>query len=534
MTRLYARIDRSLTLTAPQTVMYHDGSARNVWRSNDEGKSWEMVADIPAGEAWSLVEHPFDRNVAFVLGKSTTHYRTINRGTSWQSFTVAAPPAVGAPALAFHARKWDWILYMGTLCDGDGKGWGSSCYDLVRCDDVLARLTRQTYVTRDAFGSSPTKMVENSSQCIWAHGAKNFAPSVADELIYCMAFEAPTDATAGAPIGERPRGLRDSRLYSSRDFFAKERQLVDFGIGRDARGLVGMGAVNKYLFVALKPVIGDDASGAGAEEMLLYVTTNAAEWGRAVFPHGHGLRENAYTIVDSTGHSLIVDVLGDATAGTGTLFTSDSTGTQFTRSLEHTNRNVLGIVDFEALENIEGVAIANVVANADEVEGRKEDKRVQTRITFDDGSHWSPLRAPATDHEGKKVKCDVSDSASCSLHLHSVSHPHNLGRVFSSTAPGLVMAVGSIGDHLLAYDECDTFVSTDAGLTWSMAHDGAHKYEFGDAGSILVMVDDEDATDEIRYSFDFGKSWCVRRCRWPSSRAAGRSTTLAPRCGSSS
>ena len=67
-----------------------------------------------------------------MLGKSTTHYRTINRGTSWQSFTVAAPPAVGVAPLAFHARKWDWILYMGTLCDGDGKGWGSACYDLVR------------------------------------------------------------------------------------------------------------------------------------------------------------------------------------------------------------------------------------------------------------------------------------------------------------------------------------------------------------------------------------------------------------------
>lgn len=40
-----------------------------------------------------------------------------------------------------------------------------------------------------------------------------------------------------------------------------------------------------------------------------------------------------------------------------------------------------------------------------------------------------------------------------------------------------------------------------------MVAEGAHRYEFGDQGSILVMVDDEEATDKMLYSFDFGKSW---------------------------
>lgn len=97
----------------------------------------------------------------------------------------------------------------------------------------------------------------------------------------------------------------------------------------------------------------------------------------------------------------------------------------------------------------------------------------------------------------------------CSLHLHSVTQPHNYGRVFSSTAPGLVMGVGTIGDRLLPYDECDTFLSTDAGLTWRMMDDGAKKYEFGDQGSLLLMVEDEEPTDEIKYSFDYGKTWCA-------------------------
>jgi hypothetical protein len=40
-----------------------------------------------------------------------------------------------------------------------------------------------------------------------------------------------------------------------------------------------------------------------------------------------------------------------------------------------------------------------------------------------------------------------------------------------------------------------------------MVKDGAHKYEFGAVGSILVMVDDEEATDKMHYSFDYGKTW---------------------------
>lgn len=69
------------------------------------------------------------------------------------------------------------------------------------------------------------------------------------------------------------------------------------------------------------------------------------------------------------------------------------------------------------------------------------------------------------------------------------------------------MGVGSIGSYLQEYEECDTFVSTDSGMTWSMVAEGAHKYEFGDQGSILVMVDDEESTDKLKYSFDFGKTW---------------------------
>lgn len=125
------------------------------------------------------------------------------------------------------------------------------------------------------------------------------------------------------------------------------------------------------------------------------------------------------------------------------------------------------------------------------------------------GSSWAPVRAPLVDSEGRRVSCNPADTDECSLHLHSVTTPHNFGRIFSSPAPGFVMGVGSIGEYLLSYEDSDTFLSTDAGVTWSMVRTDAHKYEFGDQGSILVVVNDEEGVDTVRYSTDLGRNWYV-------------------------
>lgn len=54
-------------------------------------------------------------------------------------------------------------------------------------------------------------------------------------------------------------------------------------------------------------------------------------------------------------------------------------------SLKDTNRNEMGFVDYENLYGVDGVGLANVVANAEEVEGRGALKHLRTVITFDDG-----------------------------------------------------------------------------------------------------------------------------------------------------
>ncbi|KAF9236598.1 hypothetical protein BU15DRAFT_63862 [Melanogaster broomeanus] len=85
-----------------------------------------------------------------------------------------------------------------------------------------------------------------------------------------------------------------------------------------------------------------------------------------------------------------------------------------------------------------------------------------------------------------------------------MTDPHNFGRI---SAPGLVMDVGSIRKQLARYEGCDSFLSTDAGLSWNRVHKNVHMYEFGDSGSILVIMNDEEMTDCMSYSTDFGGTW---------------------------
>ncbi|KAG8888141.1 vacuolar protein sorting/targeting protein PEP1 [Tulasnella sp. 332] len=458
-------------------VLIHDPVAMTLYRSDNEGKDWKEI-EMLRGKTLGFVPHPHDNRYAFVLTKGKTHYRTTNRGETWQAFEMPLQPALVSSPLSFHADKdkYGHILYQGTKCEG----WYGSCHD-------------ETYYTEDAFGDTPKLLLSQTSKCLFARNTKAMKePS--SNLILCVAFDVKT--------ADGAHTLSSSRLFSSEDYFQEQKEIVSFGSAKIGRGVVAIGIVSKFMVAALQ----DMNSPSG--EMMLYVSMNGQTWSKAKFPHASSsaLHENAYTIVESTTHSLAVDVQLHSAASVGTLFVSNSNGTFFTQSLKDTNRNFMGYVDFEELVGVEGVGIANIISNAEEVETRLVPKKLHTLITYDDGRTWSPIKPPATDLDGKAFPCPEGPN-SCSLHLYSVTSPHNFGRIFSSPAPGFVMGVGHVGDHLIRYEDCDTFLSTDAGLTWKMVHKNAHMYEFGDQGSVMVIVDDEEFTDRVRYSWDDGKTW---------------------------
>ncbi|GAB1518497.1 vacuolar protein sorting/targeting protein PEP1 [Rhizoctonia solani] len=498
------------------------GALPNVYLSEDEGKNWSKVKGVPDGHALVLVQHPFNNRMAFILGDKVTHWRTMDRGRMWQSFEMPHPIAFVPAPLSFHSdeKNSEWImmqvcthtndsnvLYSLALaptlaltlaltlapkvreCKKSAWGWSETCFG-------------STYYTLDAFSSGAKLLTRNSFKCIFAHSSSirtissgshkkiGFAPKRPPSQVFCVAFD--KNAADGST------NARSSRLFTSSDWFDKETELIDFGLGqRASRGVTAIGIMSKFMVAALR-----DPSGK-SHELQLQVTLDGYTWHKAQFPHASSskLLENAYTIVESTSHSLAVDVLLHSDAAVGTLFVSNSNGTFFVESLVDTNRNRAGFVDFEDLVGVEGVGIANYVKNAPAVEGHKAAKQVRSVITFDDGRTWDPLDPP------DDSDCRSGSRETCALHLYSVSTPHNIGKVFSSPAPGLVLGVGSVGTHLRPYEECDTYMSRDAGLTWKRVQKGAHMYEVGDQGAVTVLVDDEEYTKQVKYSWDEGNTW---------------------------
>lgn len=69
------------------------------------------------------------------------------------------------------------------------------------------------------------------------------------------------------------------------------------------------------------------------------------------------------------------------------------------------------------------------------------------------------------------------------------------------------MAVGNVGEVLAPYTESDTFLSRDGGFTWEEVHKDAYLWEFGDSGSIILIVNDEEPTDHVLFTTDEGLSW---------------------------
>lgn len=334
--------------------------------------------------------------------------------------------------------------------------------------------------TTDGFASSPKFLRGDTEGCHWAKSSVLFTTGQKDldeHRILCVVK------------GRFSPWKKDFRLLVSDDYFVTSGSDTqefepELEPGRTVQGIVNMAVVKKFLVVA--------ASAEGTDEMALYVSDDTIKWHRAMFPHDHKLKEEAYTVLESTNYSIQIDVQSSRRRNPiGVFLSSNSNGTYFTRNIEHTNRNYEGWVDFEKVSGIQGIVLVNTVANWAEVLTSATAKVVQSEISFDDGRTFQPL------------KCDGKD-----LHLHSVTELSNPGRVFSSPAPGLVMGIGNTGHSLDKYENGNLYVSDDAGETWRLGLEGPHKYEFGDQGSILVAISDiSDGTDEVKYSLNHGKTW---------------------------
>ncbi|TGJ82716.1 hypothetical protein E0Z10_g6040 [Xylaria hypoxylon] len=443
-------------------------SPRTIWRSTDGGAKWDKAKGIDHDKSFALVMHQFDPDRAYALTLGNVHWKTNDKGETWEKFYTEAYTSDFADTIGkwmvFHADDPDKILFTGMECQG------------FFCEEL-------TMYTTDGFENKAKLLRTQTQGCRWAKSSSIFTTG-----------ETALDATRIMCIVRSGMlSHRDeNRLYVSDNYFKPldgdvlDETEVNLNGNRPVQGVVDIAEVKKYLLAA--------TSSPNSAEMALFVTDDTKVWHRAIFPQDHPIIETAYTVLESTNYSIQIDVRTSKriSAPMGTLLTSNSNGTYFTRNAEHTNRNRYASVDFEKVTGIQGVFLVNRVDNWKEVEKEETEKKIKTEITFDDGRTFEAI----------KVGSD-------NIHLHSVTEPDNVGTVFSSPAPGLVMGNGNSGKFLKDYWEARLFISDDAGKTWTEGPEGPHKYEFGDQGSILVAVKDSKKADiqEIKYSLDHGISW---------------------------
>jgi photosystem II stability/assembly factor-like uncharacterized protein len=453
-----------------EVIIYQDAEDNNVYRSPDAGATWARVDAVPEGKAWMLFMHEFDSERAYIITQGTKHYRTTDRGKSWTEFSSEAEMSMfRSDILQFHAADHDRIIFNGMICQG------------IFCQEVAM-------YTIDGFNSKAKPLRTNTAGCWWAKSSDLFTTG-ADDLdknrILCIVMD------DFSPFKQ------DQRLLISDNFFDTAEGTKDIqefepnlDTNKAVQGIVNVAAVKKYLLVA--------TTSMNTDEMALFVTDDTKSWHRAMFPaphesHDHRLMQEAYTVLESTNYSIQIDVMSTRPSNPmGVLFTSNFNGTFFTENIEHTNRNSHGHVDFEKISGIQGIFMVNKVDNWKEVENKdSKEKKIVTEITFDDGRTFESVTA-----DGNRI------------HLHSVTELTNVGRVFSSPAPGIIMGNGNTGEYLKSYKEADLYVSDDAGKTWTKALDGPHKYEFGDQGSVIVAVKATDKeVSEINYSLNHGVDW---------------------------
>uniref|UniRef100_A0A8C7KR84 VPS10 domain-containing receptor SorCS1-like n=1 Tax=Oncorhynchus kisutch TaxID=8019 RepID=A0A8C7KR84_ONCKI len=183
------------------------------------------------------------------------------------------------------------------------------------------------------------------------------------------------------------------------------------------------------------------------------------------------------------------------------LYVSETGGVFYTLALENVvssmghEGNVM--IDLYEVAGIKGMFLAN----------KMTDSVVKTYITYNRGRDWRLLQAPTADLRGNSIRCELP-YCSLHLHLHVSANPYTSGNIESKdSAPGIIVASGSIGAELTT-SNVSMFITSDAGNTWRQIFDEEYSVLYLDQGGALVAI--RHTPLPIRHlwmSFDEGREW---------------------------
>ncbi|KAJ3145545.1 vacuolar protein sorting/targeting protein PEP1 [Geranomyces variabilis] len=467
------------------TVVVALTNTGSLYRSKDEGANWDLVWDgsQSRGPILGMGLHETADKRAFFFASTDTYITEDALDSELKKFkTPGAYNGLGLDILDFHPDKPDWYVFLGGARD---------------CATPNAKCHTEAFWTKDN-GETWSPVDTWANKCIWARDVNFKNPAIAEDAIFCTSFRYKNSAVGQDHLIRGAVGGADA---------ANAIQLVEIlpSDGNKKRVLVAQGARNYYVVAGILVV----AVEVG-QNLNLIVSIDGVKFEETHYPPEANVAKNAFTLLQSST-SVFVDA-GQDVGGRllyGTLYKSNGEGNYFSHILSNTNREG-GSVDFERMQGVGGVIVANQVLNP--VEAARKDKKLGTVMSFDDGSTWAPIPSPKNNYLGKPFSCMDSN---CALHLYShtasASSVRHVSSEMHSTAraAGVMVAVGNVGRSLDQYRECNVFVTRDAGRTWNEAFKDAHRWAIGNAGGLIVIVNDEGPTTVARYSWDFGKSWAT-------------------------
>lgn len=456
----YQYLEKNITSTEVQDeTLFVITASRKAYISFDS-KSFDLLSD---DRFLYIIQNNFWPDSVYLITENGLIFGSQDRG---RSFSVVDAPhkSQGYSSYSMVFEKNNprvYILISNINCDSSNN-----------CDSYAS-------ITVDN-GQSFSDILSGARNCIFADSV--FEPSLNSidlAEIICL---------------QRSTGEIYGNLVSSTDRFVSTKTIFERAIGFAVSG--------NYMVVA---VLNEDMS------LTAYVSVNGKTFSPVRFPADINVQmQTAYTILDVNSNELFMHLTTFDAPGSefGALLKANYNGTLFTTAINYVNRNKDAFVDYESVPTLEGISIVNVIMNPEEVKNG-EQKKLVSKISYNDAATWYLLPPPIKDSEGKKLNCK-----GCSLHLHSYTERLDPARdTFSSaSALGLMFGLGNVGNYLNANHGNDPnlvslFFTADSGLTWREVAKGPYIWEFGDQGSILVIVETGKEVNNFKYSLDFGNSW---------------------------
>lgn len=177
-------------------------------------------------------------------------------------------------------------------------------------------------------------------------------------------------------------------------------------------------------------------------------------------------------------------------------------------------------ISFQEVQSLDGLYFANIydenflkvyseLSNTNGIKHGDMNQFITTLVSFNFGTSWSRVAPPSLNLKRELFRCKDSG---CFLNFHLKDSDRLPSLYGVKGAPGVIMAVGSVGAYLTSMDsELSVFLSEDGGVSWKeIFDDGPYTYEIGDQGGILVASKYLSQTTVFKYSNDRGQSWVTK------------------------